>query len=370
MPDNNYVIGRGKVYFEKFNSQTDLTGDGERYLGNTPALSMNNAYTNLDHYSSDYGTRIKDDSVQLQLDRSGTFQCDNITMDNVALMFGGNSEIETQAAVTGAAEVIVVKKGLFYQLGADDSVPDGSGAVTNVVVTNNAGARATGTLTFSGQPTADTDFVTINGQQVDFVSGTPTGFQVQVGATTSVTAAALAELINEFPHIFKVTAAAVTTVVTLTAIATGTGPNSYGTVVSPSATGPTAGAATLTGGTNSGIIVMPGNYEIDLTRARLHILADADSIADDDDLEVVYNISAGSRSLVIDENDQVLGALRFTSDNATGLNKDYFWPLVKVTPNGEYALKGDTWQVMNFNFDVLQKAANLKRVYIREVPNS
>jgi hypothetical protein len=60
MAGNNYVIGRGKLYWDQFLTGTQ-TPTGQRYLGNTPALSMTSAYQNLDHYSSDFGLRVKDE---------------------------------------------------------------------------------------------------------------------------------------------------------------------------------------------------------------------------------------------------------------------------------------------------------------------
>lgn len=57
------------------------------------------------------------------------------------------------------------------------------------------GRRAVGDLDFSGQP-ANNATVTVNGVTVTFVTGTPTGDQVQIGATSGDTAAALAAFLN------------------------------------------------------------------------------------------------------------------------------------------------------------------------------
>lgn len=131
----NYTLGRGKLYFDKFAQPNTEITTGERYLGNTPAITITTAYQNLDHYSSDAGVRIKDDSVQLQVDRSGTFQCDNINIENIALMFGAAiPQDETTTAATALTDDFTVKKGLWYQLGVAD-YPDGVGTVENVTVT-------------------------------------------------------------------------------------------------------------------------------------------------------------------------------------------------------------------------------------------
>lgn len=359
---NNYVIGRGKLYFDKFDDSG--AASGERYLGNTPALSMTSAYQNLDHYTSDEGQRIKDDSAQLQIDRTGSFQCDNITMENVALVFGNADPVdETATTSTGLSETFVVNTDRFYQLGTNVAA-DGVGNVSNVVITDNTGIRAYGDITFTGNPAA-ADTVTINGNAITFVSGTPSTHEVQIGGDLLITAQRLIAEINAYPALYAVTAAGTEDVVSVRAIATGTGGNAL--TLAESSTALTVSGATLSGGSASGVIGATGNYEVDAANGRIHVLADAVDLADGDSIEVQYDRGISTRTLVIDQNNQVEGALRFIADNAKGRNKNYFWPRVKLTPNGEYALKGETWQVMTFNFEVLQPADGVtKRVYVRE----
>lgn len=253
-PTNDYVLGRGKLYFDKFTDLETMALSGERYLGNTPSLNMTSTYQNLDHYSSDYGLREKDDSVTLQLDRAGNFTCDNITMENVALVFGTEPVTETQTPTTATAENLIVKRGMYYQLGTSAAVPDGVGTISNLLVADDA--------------------------------------------AVAIPAAA--------------------------------------------------------------------NWEADLQRGRLHILENAAVILDGDTIEATYDTAGGTTQLVIDEGTEVEGALRFIADNPKGTNKNYYWPRVKLTASGDYALKGDTWQTMTFNFDVLSKSG-LKRVYVREM---
>ena len=79
MPDytQNYVLGRGELFFERFVSGT-LAGLGEHYLGNTPGFEISIEEEVLEHFSSDRGLRVKDRSVTLQNDASGTLTVDNI----------------------------------------------------------------------------------------------------------------------------------------------------------------------------------------------------------------------------------------------------------------------------------------------------
>lgn len=141
----NYTLGRGKIYFAPFaaNTQNPL---GERYIGNTPEFSLTIEQEKLDHYSSDQGIREKDDSIALQVNRSGSLTTDNIDMDNIALFFFGST---SDVAVTGATvtnEAIVVHKDRYYQLGQAVSATGrvkldlhSTGPDVKIVVTNTAG---------------------------------------------------------------------------------------------------------------------------------------------------------------------------------------------------------------------------------------
>jgi len=70
---------------------------------------------------------------------------------------------------------------------------------------------------------------------------------------------------------------------------------------------------------------------------------------------------------VIEEGEQVEGSLRFISDNPKGSNKNYFWPYVRIQPTGDFAVKGEQWQVISFNFAVLTPKDGRKRVYVRAI---
>lgn len=361
-PQKQYVIGRGKLYFDQFVTDTQ-TKTGERYLGNTPAFSMAAAYTNLDHYDADAGLREKDDSVNLQTDRTGTFQCDNISMANVALMFGSSVQIESQGSSSGESESFKVYTGRYYQLGSTDDVPEGAKLASNVVVTNASGLHAYGYITFTGLQT-DADTIVVNGETITFVASAPGSHEILIGATGIITAQDLIAEINAYPSLYDVTASGAEGIITLRANASGTGGNSI--VLTESAANLTvSGSGTLSGGTSSSVIGETDNYTVDATNARIYILDDAADISDGDTIEVVYDLGSGARYLIVDSQSQVEGALRFVSDNARGPDKNYYYPRVKISPSGDYQLKGDAWQTMTFTFEVLKPATAGSRVYVR-----
>lgn len=356
MDEMNYVVGRGRLFFGQFKTGT-RTPRGQLYFGNTPALSLSQSEDTLDHYSSEGGVRVKDASVSLQNDSSGSFQCDNISLPNLALWFRGFQTTNIEA---------------------------GSG-------------YASGTVTFSTAVPADGDKVTINGQDITFVAADPTGMEVLIAATIAEQATALANFINDMSSALGVTATAAAAVVTITAVAPGAAGNAI-TLAKTAATPAniTVSGATLAGGTDAtetladvergrwyqlgvtsdlpqgvrriGSVTITGvssdSFTIDADAGRIYINEDATDIVDGDDLAVNYGVKAGVDDIVVARSDTIEGEMTFIANNAAGSNDDYFWPYVKLTPDGDFALKGDEWLNITFNFEILKRDSLVERQYI------
>lgn len=111
-------------------------------------------------------------------------------------------------------------------------------------------------------------------------------------------------------------------------------------------------------------IALPGNVEVDLESGRLYVEIDAPDIKDGATLTVTYDIEASTRKIIIGKGQEIRGALRFISANPVGKQKDYFWPYVKITSNGDYSLIGDEWMTMSFNYEVLKRDTATDRVYV------
>lgn len=108
MATENLTLGRGKLYFQPY-APNQSTGGVRGYLGNTPTLSMAQAVTKLDHYSSEGGLKVKDRSVVLQTDVTLTFDTDHISAANLALWFGGNNTGDIPAdAPPGVGSSVVI----------------------------------------------------------------------------------------------------------------------------------------------------------------------------------------------------------------------------------------------------------------------
>lgn len=120
---------------------------------------------------------------------------------------------------------------------------------------------------------------------------------------------------------------------------------------------------TLTG-TPATTYVLGTDYVIDPERGTLTLLERATGgIAQGANLTVTFDVAAASRIQIVSGAKTIEGALRYRADNAVGLNYDYYWPWVKLTPNGDFELKGDEWQAISFNFEVLEKDG-LAAVYV------
>jgi len=119
------------------------------------------------------------------------------------------------------------------------------------------------------------------------------------------------------------------------------------------------GVTLAVGGTT---VQQAGNYEVDDELGRVYI-PKGSTIGDNIDIVVTYNVAASTRTQVVSSSNAIYGALHFIGRNPVGPNKDYYFPYVKIAPDGDYALKGDDWQTIGFTFDILKKGT-MEAVYI------
>jgi len=159
--ENEYLIARGRVYFDPFNESEELTG--EIPLGNCPGITISIATDKAEHFSSEQGLQEKDGSWVIKVDRTGKLTCDNFSPSNAALWLSGTHEKMTQAATPVTGELRAVVPGRQYQLGATSANPLGVRNVTAVTVKDE-----TGTTPY----TAGTDFnVDLETGRVQIIEG-------------------------------------------------------------------------------------------------------------------------------------------------------------------------------------------------------
>lgn len=143
MRNPNYVVGAGRLFFNQFLPGTKTLSGGSRYLGNSPELSLSQSEDKLDHYSSDHGIKVKDASVTLQNDATGSFSLDDISSENLALWFRGavESNVIAGGAVADEAHDAAVL-GAYIQLGLTPGNPIGARNVSLVTMKNVTQANA------------------------------------------------------------------------------------------------------------------------------------------------------------------------------------------------------------------------------------
>lgn len=135
---NEYLIPRGRVYFDPFNASEELTG--EIPMGNCPGITLTIETEKSDHFSSETGLQQKDGSWVIRVDRTGSVTCDNFSPSNAALWLSGTLEKKNQVATPVTGEERTVIQGRQYQLGATPSNPVGVRNVTGITVKDEAGA--------------------------------------------------------------------------------------------------------------------------------------------------------------------------------------------------------------------------------------
>ena len=84
---NEYQIPRGRLYWDPRNALDALTGEEE--FGNCPSFNIAIETEKLEHFSSQTGLREKDDSRVVQVNRTATVTCDNVSFDNLAKYLSG-----------------------------------------------------------------------------------------------------------------------------------------------------------------------------------------------------------------------------------------------------------------------------------------
>lgn len=171
---NQYAIPRGRVFFDPFDANENLTG--EIAMGNCPGVNLTIETEKAEHFSSEKGLREKDAALTVQVNRTGQITCDNMSAANFALWLSGTRTAVSQAATPVTAEMRDVMPGRFYQLGATSANPLGVRNVSAVTVKNEAG-----TTTYVAGTDYNVDLETGRIQIID--GGAITADTVQFGYT-------------------------------------------------------------------------------------------------------------------------------------------------------------------------------------------
>ena len=109
------------------------------------------------------------------------------------------------------------------------------------------------------------------------------------------------------------------------------------------------------------------DYSVDLDRAMFSIPSVGSAIAANTDIDVLFDIDAATSTRVLSGSEPVEGALRYIENNPKGLDQDVFLPYVRITPNGDLALKGDEWRQIPFSIEALKPSSG-EAIYVDGQP--
>lgn len=129
----------------------------------------------------------------------------------------------------------------------------------------------------------------------------------------------------------------------------------------------------LSGTSPTGTLVVDIDYEFVPEMAYL-MIGDRDTtqkVSVDGTWAVVsYDLKDSKRDVVISKNQSIVGSLLFRGCNAKGENRQYFLPKVRLSANGDFALKGgEEWSTLGFNLTALQEEGSAM-LYINGQPTS
>lgn len=317
----NYTLGKGKLYFDKYDQATGKYV-GERHLGNAPSVTFNIALEALEHYSSQGGLKAKDKKVISQITPKFNFTLDEINADNLALLLMSEVQDVTQAADDDNTTLLTdVTPGMFYDL-------DGS----------DVGIFALG---YDGGTAIFTAGATLTG---DTSNAEATIVQV-IGNATSGTLYLKG----------------------ITGVFTDNEPLSDDHAVTPGAAVANGPAAFLASAVSvkdtdapATFFVAGTDFTVDSQTGRIRIVpGGAINGTTVKDLTVVFaKGQATYKQIDALSNTELEGRIRFVSDNPVGNQYEMIIWRVSLVPAGDTALIGDDWASFSMEGEILKDAVN------------
>lgn len=114
--------------------------------------------------------------------------------------------------------------------------------------------------------------------------------------------------------------------------------------------------------------VLDTDYKINNQLGRIEII-EGGAIAEGASISVAYTTETHTRDRMLSGSEAVAGALRYIAFNPVGEQFDWYLPYVKLSPNGDYNLKGEEWQTIPFSVEILKKEG-MEAIYIDGRPHT
>ena len=111
------------------------------------------------------------------------------------------------------------------------------------------------------------------------------------------------------------------------------------------------------------------DYEVDLKRGMFKLLNTSAVGNLNSTLEITYKRAADTTIQITSGTEAKVASIKFFQNNPKGKNRDYTFPVVNLSPNGDLQLKGDEWQAISFSLDIqTPNADGVAAIYINNVP--
>lgn len=125
------------------------------------------------------------------------------------------------------------------------------------------------------------------------------------------------------------------------------------------------GAVTNDAGTPV-VYAITTDFTVNLEMGTLYVVPGG-AITAGTNLKVGYTPTATSRAQVISGSQAIEVSMKFIPYNEVGEQIDFLFPWAKLTPDGDFALKADTWQTISFKLAIL-KPVDREAVYASGAP--
>jgi len=304
---DNYTLGRGKILFNRKNS--DDSYQGMRDLGNASDFAVSISVDKLEHYSSRTGLKTKDKTVITGMNPSASFVLDEVNSKNLSLTFmAGEAETSQSADDDLTANLASIEDGIYYEL---DEMFVGVWQLSHGAVTGGPFEVAETVTGGTSSATAEVTRVDASDNVlcINTISGTFVSGETITGGTSSATAA-------------------------LSAAATF---NETDVVVTQGSTAFTKGTDYTVSARSGKIFIMDGST-----------MTDTATVVEFGRKAITYSVlNAFAES-------SVQGELHFLSDVAEGTNADaYIWD-VNLSPSGDFSFisGSDEWNTMEFELEI------------------
>lgn len=118
----NLVLGRGEVYFDRFNTGM-FSGNGERYIGNTPSFQITREVQRQSRARSYLGKRHEARGVVISETIEIRMTTDNMSIENVDMWYSAESQSENIGdEFVPFTESFPIWRGRYYQLGTSEVI--------------------------------------------------------------------------------------------------------------------------------------------------------------------------------------------------------------------------------------------------------